>query len=146
MSYCVDQSTKDKLVTAVVRIVDDDDAVRASLADLLRSADISAVAYETPYALLSNDDLSTPGCIVIDVRLSDASGLDFLSELRSAGHRVPIIIMSGYPDISLAESAVAAGAYDFLVKPFQDQELIDVVSNAIVYDREKAAVGTNLNR
>jgi FixJ family two-component response regulator len=118
----------------LIRIVDDDNSVRVSLLDLFSSMDLNAIAYESPKALLESDDLSTPGCIVLDVRFSGASGLDFQSDLQKAGNRMPVIVVTGHGDIPMTVRAMKAGAIDFLTKPFREQDLIDAVTGAIKRD------------
>jgi FixJ family two-component response regulator len=119
----------------VVRIIDDDASVRASLVDLLTSADIEAVAYESPAALAGCDDLLSAGCLVLDVRFSGTNGLDFQAELQSSGNDIPVIVMTGYADVPMTVKAMKAGALDFLTKPFRDQDLIDAVTKAIEKDQ-----------
>ncbi len=118
----------------LIRIVDDDRSVRVSLLDLFKSIDLEAIAYDSPRALLDADNLDTPGCIVLDVRFSGASGLDFQSDLQKAGNRMPIIVVTGHGDIPMTVRAMKAGALDFLTKPFREQDLIDAVTSAIKRD------------
>lgn len=118
----------------LIRIVDDDKSVRVALLDLFRSMDLDAIAYDAPRALLEADDLDTPGCIVLDVRFSGTSGLDFQSDLQKAGNRMPIIVVTGHGDIPMTVRAMKAGAIDFLTKPFREQDLIDAVTGAIKRD------------
>jgi FixJ family two-component response regulator len=118
----------------LVRVVDDDADVRRALVDLLHSVDVEAVAYESPRALQANDDLMSAGCLVLDVRLSGISGLDFQSALQREGNRIPVIVMTGHADIPMSVRAMKAGAVDFLTKPFRDQDLIDAVVGAIERD------------
>jgi len=114
--------------------VDDDESVRLSLLDLFKSIDIDAVSYDSPKALLQSDNLDTPGCIVLDVRFSGTSGLDFQADLQKAGNRMPVIVMTGHGDIPMSVRAMKAGAVDFLTKPFREQDLIDAVTGAIKKD------------
>jgi FixJ family two-component response regulator len=122
------------LSSPLIRVVDDDKSVRVALLDLFRSIDLNAIAYDSPRALLEADDLDTPGCIVLDVRFSGASGLDFQSDLQQAGNRMPIIVVTGHGDIPMSVRAMKAGAIDFLTKPFREQDLIDAVTGAIKRD------------
>lgn len=118
----------------LIRIVDDDGFVRVALLDLCKSIGLHAVAFDSPAALLETDDLSTPGCIVLDVRFSRSSGLDFQADLQKAGNRMPVIVMTGHGDIPMSVRAMKAGAFDFLTKPFRDQDLIDAVTGAVKRD------------
>lgn len=119
----------------LIRIVDDDPAVRQALVDLLDSVDIKATSFASPAELLEKDDLAAPGCMVLDVRFSGMSGLDFQAALQRDGNRMPIIVMTGHGDIPMSVRAMKAGAVDFLTKPFRDQDLIDAVAGAIDRDR-----------
>ena len=118
----------------LIRIVDDDKSVRVALLDLFRSIDLHAIAFDSPAALLESDNLDTPGCIVLDVRFSASSGLDFQADLQKAGNQMPVIVMTGHGDIPMSVRAMKAGAVDFLTKPFRDQDLIDAVTGAIKRD------------
>jgi len=119
----------------VVRIVDDDLAVRVSLVELLRSADIEALSYGSPQELLKLDDPAIPGCIVLDIYLDGANGLDFQQELTSSGSTRPVIVITGAGDIPMSVRAMKAGAIDFLTKPFSDEEFLQAVEGAIERDR-----------
>jgi FixJ family two-component response regulator len=119
----------------VVRIVDDDPHVRRALVDLLSSVDVEAIAFESPKELLANDDLMSAGCMVLDVRLSGMSGLDFQASLQRDGNKMPVIVMTGHADVPMSVRAMKAGAIDFLMKPFRDQDLIDAVTGAIERDQ-----------
>ena len=118
----------------LIRVVDDDKSVRLALVDLFTSIDLNAIAYDSPKSLLEGDDLDTPGCIVLDVRFSGASGLDFQSDLQRAGNLMPVIVVTGHGDIPMTVRAMKAGAVDFLTKPFREQDLIDAVTGAIKRD------------
>lgn len=121
---------------SIVRIVDDDLAVREALTDLLASAGFVATSFSSPAELLDSDDLSDGGCIVLDVRLAGTSGLDFQRQLRDNNVLRPVIVMTGYGDIPMTVRAMKAGAVNFLTKPFRDQEFLDAVSEALKRDQE----------
>lgn len=118
----------------MVLIVDDDISVREALVDLFQSVRIDVSAFDSPAALLAGADLKRPGCILLDVRLPGLSGLDFQGQLERMGSKLPIVFMSGFGDIPMSVRAMKAGAVDFLVKPFRDQDLLDAVSTAIERD------------
>ncbi|WP_109366567.1 response regulator transcription factor [Ochrobactrum soli] len=128
------QHTLTSSYTPVVRIVDDDPDVGRALVDLLKSVDIAAVAYDSPKTMQATDDLLSAGCLVLDVRLSGMSGLDFQAALQRDGIIMPVIVMTGHADIPMSVRAMKAGAIDFLTKPFRDQDLIDAVAGAIQRD------------
>ncbi|MDI6025304.1 response regulator transcription factor [Corticibacterium sp. UT-5YL-CI-8] len=120
----------------VVYVVDDDPSIREALVDLFLSIRTEAHAFEGAQDLLENADLQRPGCILLDVRLPGANGLDFQLHLEKLGNRMPIIFMTGHGDIPMSVRAMKAGAVDFLAKPFRDQDILDAVSVAFQKDRD----------
>lgn len=122
--------------TPVVYVVDDDPSIREALVDLFMSVRTEALSFESAQDLLDNADLRRPGCILLDVRLPGANGLDFQMHLEKLGNQMPIIFMTGYGDIPMTVRAMKAGAVDFLAKPFRDQDILDAVSVAFQKDRE----------
>ena len=117
-----------------VYVVDDDDAVRNSLRMLLKSVGIPAVAYGSARDFLSAYPAELPGCLVLDVRMPGMSGLELQEELNRLGAVIPVIFITGHGDIPMAVEAMQHGAFDFLQKPFRDQDLIDRVQRALVTD------------
>lgn len=122
--------------TPIVYVVDDDPSIREALVDLFLSTRTEAKSFESPQDLLDNADLGRPGCILLDVRLPGANGLDFQLHLEKLGNRMPIIFMTGHGDIPMSVRAMKAGAIDFLAKPFRDQDILDAVAVAFQKDRE----------
>jgi len=122
--------------TPVVYVVDDDPSIREALVDLFLSVRTQALAFESGQNLLDNADLKRPGCILLDVRLPGANGLDFQLHLEKLGNRMPIIFMTGHGDIPMTVRAMKAGAVDFLAKPFRDQDILDAVAVAFQKDRD----------
>ncbi|WP_421700584.1 response regulator transcription factor [Ancylobacter sp.] len=119
----------------LVIIVDDDEGIRDSLVDILRSVGIETTAFGSTTELLSATIPNRPGCLVLDVRLPGASGLDLQAKLNGMGNRMPIVFMTGYADVPMSVRAMKAGATDFLTKPFRDQEMLDAVMAAVERDR-----------
>lgn len=117
-----------------VYVVDDDDAVRNSLRLLLKSVGIPAVAFGSARDFLAAYDPDVPGCLVLDVRMPGMSGLELQEELNRLGAIIPVIFITGHGDIPMAVEAMQHGAFDFLQKPFRDQDLIDRVQRALVAD------------
>jgi FixJ family two-component response regulator len=124
---------------ALVVIVDDDDAVRDSLSELLLSAGFEVLGFASTSALLAADVLERPGCLVLDVRMPGASGLDLQRQLTRNGNPKPIIFLTGHGDIPMTVEAMKAGAIDFLTKPVRDQTLLDAVSAGLALDAERRA-------
>jgi FixJ family two-component response regulator len=98
-----------------------------------------AWTYASVDAFLSARRPDAPGCLILDVRLPGMSGLDFQAQLGEAGIELPVILMTGYGDVPMSVRGMKAGAVDFLIKPFRDQEMLDAVAVAIKRDRERRA-------
>ena len=120
--------------SSAVYVVDDDDAVRSSLRLLLKSVGIPAVAFGSARDFLAAYDPELPGCVVLDVRMPGMSGLELQDELNRRGAIIPVIFITGHGDIPMAVEAMQHGAFDFLQKPFRDQDLIDRVQRALATD------------
>jgi len=121
--------------SAFVHIVDDDKAVRESLADLLRSMDYQVTLYGSAAELLNVQLPDAPGCLVLDVRLPGTSGLELQEYLTHVNIRLPVIFVTGFGDIPMSVKGMKAGAVDFLTKPIRDQDLLDAVAAAIRLDK-----------
>jgi FixJ family two-component response regulator len=106
----------------IVIVIDDDASVRESLSRLFRSVGFQVRAYATTPDFLQSQLPDSPSCLVLDVRLQGASGLDFQTELANANVHIPIIFMTGHGDIPMTVRAMKAGAVEFLTKPFRDQD------------------------
>jgi FixJ family two-component response regulator len=119
-----------------VFIVDDDDAVRGSLRLLLKASGLPSVALGSAQEFLDTWHAEQPGCLILDVRMPGMSGLELQTELNRRGAIIPVIFISGHGDIPMAVEAIQHGAFDFLSKPFSDQDLIDRVRRAIAVDAE----------
>jgi FixJ family two-component response regulator len=120
-----------------VVVVEDDEGVRESLGSLFRSVDLDARLYGSAAEFLECPLPNAPGCIVLDIRLPGASGLDFQEELSRLGINLPVIMMTGHGDIPMTVRAMKAGAVDFLPKPFRDQDMLDAVATAIARDAKR---------
>ncbi|HET9069795.1 MAG TPA: response regulator transcription factor [Amaricoccus sp.] len=118
----------------LVLIVDDDAAVREGLSELLRSAGFTPAAFGSTRDLLDASLLDHPGCLVLDVRMPGASGLDLQHRLAESGNGKPIVFLTGHGDIPMTVQAMRAGAVDFLTKPVRDQTLLDAVAAGIALD------------
>jgi two-component system, LuxR family, response regulator FixJ len=119
----------------VISVVDDDVAARSSLRMLLRSLGLAATAYESAAAFLAGYDPEQPGCLLLDIRMPGMSGLELQQELNQRATLSPIIFITGHGDVAMAVEAMQRGAFDFLQKPFRDQELLERVQRAIAKDR-----------
>lgn len=122
----------------IVHVVDDDPAVRDSLAFLLDTAGFVSRLYESALALLEEADGLAPGCIITDVRMPEMNGLEMVRRLSDLGVRHPVIVMTGHADVPLAIEAVRAGVKDFIEKPFDDEALLVSVRSALSQGLETA--------
>jgi two-component system response regulator FixJ len=123
-----------------VFIVDDDEAVRSSLRLLIKSVGLSPTALGSAREFLEKYDPAQPGCLVLDVRMPEMSGLELQEQLNRQGAVIPVIFITGHGDVPMAVEAMQAGACDFLQKPFRDQDLIDRIQRALEKDRANRAV------
>jgi two-component system response regulator FixJ len=117
--------------TSLVHIIDDDDAVRQSLAFLLGTARIAVRTYESAAAFLSALPDINAGCIITDVRMPEISGIDLLHRLKALKVGMPVIVITGHGDVQLAVEAMKIGAVDFIEKPFDDDLLLTAVRSAL---------------
>jgi two-component system, LuxR family, response regulator FixJ len=126
----------------LVFIVDDDEAVRNSLRLLIQSLSLTPMAFASAGEFLDHYDPSQPGCLVLDVRMPAMSGLELQEHLNRRGAVIPVIFITGHGDVPMAVEAMQAGAFDFLQKPFREQDLIDRIQRALAKDRDnRAALG-----
>jgi FixJ family two-component response regulator len=121
--------------TPIVYIVDDDVGVRDAIQGLLASEGWRSESFESPQAFLQSKIGVVPCCLVLDVRLDGANGLDFQRQLSDAGTEIPIIFITGHGDIPMSVRAMKAGAVEFLVKPFRNEDLLAAVRQAVDRDR-----------
>jgi len=116
---------------ATVHVIDDDEAARHSLAFLLGTAKIDVKTYDSAVAFLKIAANVRSGCIITDVRMPEISGIDLLRRLKELKIGVPVIVITGHGDVSLAVEAMKIGAADFLEKPFDDEALLAAVRAAL---------------
>lgn len=119
----------------VVYVIDDDASVRGAIRNLLESAALAVEIYGSPQEFLNAFRPDSPGCLILDIRLPEGSGLDFQTSLINRGVNIPIIFITGHGDVAMSVRAMKAGALEFLTKPFRQQELLDAVYHAIECDR-----------
>jgi FixJ family two-component response regulator len=120
---------------AIVFVIDDEAAMREALQSLIRSVGLRVATFASAREFLTNHRPDAPACLVVDVRLPGLSGLDLQRELVAAEITVPIIFITGYGDIPMTVQAMKAGAVEFLIKPFRDQDLLDAIQQALERDR-----------
>ncbi|BAV45396.1 Response regulator [Mesorhizobium loti] len=130
----------------LVIIVDDDESVREALSELILSAGFRPVSFASTRELLDADVLDSPGCLIVDVRMPGASGLDLQHHLAENGNPKPLIFLTGHGDIPMSVQAMKAGAVDFLTKPVRDQTLLDAVIAGVAADASRRAEAVIVKR
>jgi FixJ family two-component response regulator len=116
---------------SVVHVVDDNPAVRDAICWLVEQVGLEGRPYDSAQAFLSQCDASTRGCLVLDIRMPGMSGLELQDRLRDTQHQLPVIIVTGHGDVPVTVRAMKAGAYEFLQKPFNDQDLLDAIQGGL---------------
>jgi FixJ family two-component response regulator len=115
----------------VISIIDDDLSVRVALESLVRSLGYVARTYESAEAFLGSSSVTESACIVADVQMPGMSGLDLHSRLKKAGHTMPLILITAFPEDDVRGRAETGGAFGFLAKPFDGQALVELISSAL---------------
>jgi len=128
--------------TPTVFVVDDDEGVRNSLRFLLKSVGLTTRALASASEFLEVYKQNHPGCLVLDVRMPGMSGIELQQQLNLRGATIPVIFITGHGDIPMAVEAMQHGAFDFLQKPFRDQDLIDRIQRALERDGKNRAALT----
>ena len=124
--------------TPRVFIIDDDAAVRASIKGLLKSVGLRSETFGAAEEFLRSKRPDGPSCLVLDVSLPGVNGLDFQRQLADAGVHIPIIFITGHGDIPMTVKAMKSGAVEFLTKPFEDQDLLNAIHQALDRDRVRS--------
>lgn len=125
----------------VVHVIDDDPAMRDSLAFLLDTAGLEARVYDSATAFLDASQPPAPGCILTDVRMPDIDGLELIRRLKDRGVTLPVVVMTGHADVPLAIQAMKLGVADFIEKPFDDEVLLAALEAALTQGDVQAREG-----
>ncbi len=133
-------------LTPTVFVVDDDPSVRTAVKRLLASVGLECETFANPAEFLSRAESGVSGCLVLDVRMPGASGLDLQRMLNHAGTDLPIIFVTAHADVPLTVRAMKAGALEVLTKPFDDQILLDSVYQALEQERVRRHEREELQR
>jgi len=121
---------------AIVWVVDDDASVREALRSLIRSAGLRVETLASAQEFLARPRVEAPSCLVLDVRMPRLSGLDLQKRMAEISLQIPIVFITGHGDVPTSVRAMKAGAVEFLTKPFDDQDLLEAIQQAIKRDRE----------
>ena len=130
----------------LVCVEDDVASVRDSLALLLLSAKLNVATFESARAFLASFDPERPGCVILDVRMPEMSGIELQDALVAAGHLIPIIFITGHGDVPTAVKSIKAGAIDFIQKPFRDEDLLARIEDALKRDAETRRASEEVER
>jgi len=117
-----------------VYIIDDDEAVRDSIKELVESVNLNAEIFESAISFLDSFTTDKAGCLVLDIRMSRMSGLVLQERLNDLGATLPVIFITGHGDVDIAVDALKSGAVDFIQKPYHDQNLLDSINDALELD------------
>ncbi len=130
----------------LIRLVDDDPVVLESLRFMLEMAGLEVVCYPSAAAFLESDAREREGCLLLDVRMPEMSGLELQRRLKNVGNDLPVVFLSAHGDIKMAVQAVHDGAVDFLVKPPEAEELVRVLQRASALHTTRRALQRDLDR
>jgi two-component system, LuxR family, response regulator FixJ len=125
-----------KPLESTVYIVDDDDGMRRALDTLLNTVGYQTAVFARPSEFLSAFKVDAPGCLVLDIRMPEMSGLELQQRLNKIGSMLPVIFVTGHGDVPMAVQAMKEGAFEFIQKPFRDQDLLDRINHALQQDAE----------
>src|ERR1700724_2051772 len=126
----------DKRAVPTVYVVDDDDGMRRALDALLGTVGYKTAVFSRPSEFLANFKADSTGCLVLDGRMPDMSGLELQQYLNRIGSMLPVIFITGHGDVPMAVQAMKEGAFEFIQKPFRDQDLLDRINHALQQDAE----------
>jgi two-component system response regulator DctR len=129
-------------MSAHAYLVDDDEAIRDSLGWLLESRGVTCVSYPSAEDFLAAWSPSLAGCVLLDIRMDGMSGPELFDVLRERGSRLPVIFLTGHGDVPMAVSALKKGAFDFVEKPCNDNELVNRVIEALKLDENQRAAAS----
>ncbi len=124
------------MIEQTVYIIDDDEAVRDSIKELVESVNLNAEIFERADLFLDSFTTDKAGCLVLDIRMARMSGLVLQERLNEMGATLPVIIITGHGDVGMAVIALKAGAVDFIQKPYHDQNLLDSINDALELDNK----------
>jgi FixJ family two-component response regulator len=131
--------------SSIVYVIDDDASVREALSNLLDSVGLNAKVFASTEEFLKADRPAIPSCLVLDVTLPGMNGLEFQEMLSKTGNPIPIVFITAFGDIPMTSKAMKAGAVEFLAKPFQKDELLTAIDQALAKDSAQRAVEASIS-
>ncbi len=133
------EKINEKIASPTVYVVDDDDGMRRALDTLLSTVGYKTSVFSRPRDFLAQYGADAPGCLVLDIRMPEMSGLEVQQHLNRMGSMLPIVFITGHGDVPMAVQAMKEGAFEFIQKPFRDQDLLDRINQALRQDAENRA-------
>jgi FixJ family two-component response regulator len=133
------KTTEAPPITPTVYVIDDDDGMRRALSLLLSTVGYKTQAFANPADFLVHFDADAHGCLLLDIRMPGMSGLELQQHLNRTGSMLPVIFITGHGDVPMAVQAMKEGAFEFIQKPFRDQDLLDRINHALQQDGENRA-------
>jgi two-component system, LuxR family, response regulator FixJ len=130
----------EKDLAPAIYVVDDDDGMRRALDTLLSTVGYKTAVFSRPSEFLAAFKPDVPGCLVLDIRMPDMSGLELQQHLNRMGSMLPVIFITGHGDVPMAVQAMKEGAFEFIQKPFRDQDLLDRINHALKQDAENRGI------
>lgn len=124
---------------ATVYVIDDDDGMRRALCLLLSTVGYSTQAFGNPADFLKRFEPDAHGCLILDIRMPGMSGLELQQHLNRTGAMLPVLFITGHGDVPMAVQAMKEGAFEFIQKPFREQDLLDRINHALKQDAENRA-------
>jgi FixJ family two-component response regulator len=121
----------------IVSVIDDDESVRRALRRLIRSFGLNVETFASAEEFLAPGEHRAPACLLLDLRLPGMSGLELQERLAADGRRIPVVFITAHLDESARRAALAAGAVEFLLKPFDDRVLLDAVTRALAQGKKE---------
>jgi two-component system, LuxR family, response regulator FixJ len=129
-------ATNERAATPTIYVVDDDDGMRRALDTLLSTVGYKTAVFSRPTEFLARYNPELSGCLVLDIRMPEMSGLELQQHLNRMGSMLPVIFITGHGDVPMAVQAMKEGAFEFIQKPFRDQELLDRINHALKLDAD----------
>jgi FixJ family two-component response regulator len=127
---------KEKDAQPTIYVVDDDDGMRRALDTLLSTVGYKTAVFSRPSEFFSQFEPDAHSCLVLDIRMPEMSGIEVQQQLNRRGSMLPIIFLTGHGDVPMAVQAMKEGAFEFIQKPFRDQDLLDCINHALRYDAD----------
>lgn len=129
-----------------VYIVDDDQYARESLAWLIESVNLKVKSFDSAITFLEQTNINVSGCLILDVRMPGINGIELFEQMKNQNYNLPVIIITGHADVTMAVRAMKAGVFDFIEKPYNDSLILERIQNAIAFDESNQRQRNQINK